>query len=643
MGKYDELAKKIIDNVGGNKNVYSLMHCITRLRFKVKDESKVNIQELKKLNGVVTAQKSGEEFQVVIGNHVGEVYKTVLSISDIPQTSSEGSISTEKKGLFAKFVGMISGIIVPIIGILTAAGLMKGLLSLFTSLHWLDSTSGTYQILYTIGDGLFYFFPVFLGYTAAKKFNLDHFVGMAIGASLIYPTIVQLVHGEPLYTIFTGTILQSNVNLTFLGIPVILVSYTSTLIPIIVACYAASKVQKILSKFIPNVVKMFLLPLGTLIIIVPLTFIVIGPVTTLIGNLIGVATTSLFALNSGIAGILFGGLWQILVMLGLNWVFFPIAINNIATLGFNSVTVTNFAATFAQTAVVLAILIKTKDKNLKSMAIPAAISGFFGVTEPAIYGITLPRKKPFIISCIGAAIGGGIIGFAGVKSYIMGGVGLFALPNFINPETGSMNGPISAIIAVLIAMLISFILTYITFKDDKGEVDNKSLQQVEELENKEQVVKIADSEIYSPIKGKLFSLSKVNDPTFAEGLLGNGVAILPSVGQVVSPCNGTIITVFPTKHAIAIKSDSGAEILIHIGLDTVKLNGQYFTAFVQEGDSIKIGDKLVEFDIEGIKAEGYDIMTPLVITNTVEFGDVISTSILEKEIDEKEVILTLKK
>lgn len=632
MDKYDELATSILAHVGGSSNVNSLMHCITRLRFKVKDGTKVNIQELKKLDGVITAQKSGEEYQVVIGNQVGNVYKAVLSISDISQSTSEEEINkTEKQSIFTKFVGMISGIIVPIIGILSAAGLMKGLLSLFTSLHWLDNTSGTYQILYTIADGLFYFFPVFLGYTAAKKFNLDHFVGMAIGVSLIYPTIIALVNAEPLYTIFTGSILESNVNATFLGIPVILVSYTSTLIPIIVACYAASKIQKVLAKFIPDVVKMFLLPLGTLLIVVPLTFIIIGPITTLIGNLIGEATTSLFALNSGIAGIVFGGLWQIFVMLGLNWVFFPIAINNIATLGFNSVTVTNIAATFAQTAVVLAILIKTKNKKLKSIAIPAAVSGFFGVTEPAIYGITLPRKKPFIISCIGAAIGGGIVGFTGVKSYIMGGVGLFVLPNFINPETGNLNGPVSAIIAILVAMAVSFILTYITFKDDEKPVDDSNEQNNDT---------ISDSQVFSPLAGTLLPLSKVNDPAFAEGHMGAGVAIVPSAGQVTAPCDGTVATIFPSKHAIVVKSDSGAEVLIHIGLNTVKLRGEYFTTVVQEGSLVKAGDVLMNFDLEGIQSKGFDITTPIIITNTQEYASI--TEVHEKNVVEKELILTLK-
>ncbi|GAA0086250.1 beta-glucoside-specific PTS transporter subunit IIABC [Clostridium sp. CTA-7] len=629
--KYENLAKDILKNVGGKENVNSLTHCITRLRFKLKDEKKSNTEILKNMDGVVTVIKSGGQYQVVIGNHVPDVFNAVVEVGGL-QSLAESTSDTKEEKLnpFNKFIDIISGIFAPTLGALAATGMLKGFNALFLALGWLTPESGTYQIIQAIGDSLFYFFPIFLGYNASKKFKTSTYLGMLIGAALVYPSILGLMNGEPLYTLFQGTMFESPVHITFLGIPVILMNYTSSVIPVIVATYFGGKIENGFKKIIPDVVKTFLVPLFTLLVIVPLTFIVIGPITTWASQLVGTASITAYNFSPLIAGLLLGAFWQVFVIFGLHWGLIPIMLLNMSNMGYDAVLSPMFAASFAQTAVVMAIFFKTRDKKLKSLSIPAIISGFFGVTEPAIYGITLPRVKAFVISCIGGAIGGAILGFTGAKQYVMGGLGSFGFFNFINPANGDTSGVISVLIAVAIAMIISFILTIIVYKDEEVKETDKEGKN-EELINKEVIA--------SPLTGKIVPLSEVNDEAFAQGALGKGIAILPTKGKIVSPVDGELITLFPTYHAMGIKSNSGAEILIHVGMDTVKLEGKYFTAKAKQGDIIKKGQVLLEFDIEAIKKAGFEIVTPIIITNSNDYLDVIETK--EKDIAFEEDLLNV--
>ncbi|MDU5949292.1 MAG: PTS transporter subunit EIIC, partial [Paenibacillus macerans] len=363
--KYEALAKAIIENVGGKENVASLTHCITRLRFKLKDESKANTEVLKAMDGIVTVIQSGGQYQVVIGNHVPEVYADVAAIGGFQEAAAEPS--GEKMSLFNRFIDIISGVFQPTLGVLAATGMIKGFNALFLALGWLTAASGTYQILNAIGDCLFYFFPIFLGYTAAKKFNANIFIGMAIGASLVYPTLSSIMgSGEPLYTLFSGTIFESPVYITFLGIPVILMSYSSTVIPIIVSTYVGAKLEKLFRKIIPSVVRTFLVPFFTLLVVVPLSLIIIGPLSTWAGQLLGQGTLFLYNLSPVIEGLLMGAFWQILVIFGLHWGVVPIAINNLAVLKHDPILAGTFGASFAQIGVVLAIMLKTKSAKLRS-------------------------------------------------------------------------------------------------------------------------------------------------------------------------------------------------------------------------------------------------------------------------------------
>lgn len=621
--KYQELIEEILKGIGGKENIGDVKHCVTRLRFNLKDESKADKEFVESINGVITVVKSGGQFQVVIGNHVPEVFNELLTIANLGDLSNQDN-GSEVKGVFNKFIDVISSIFTPVLGILAATGMIKGLNAMFVAFGWISMTSGTYKILQAAGDSLMYFFPIFLGYTAAKKFKLPPFIGMVIGASLVHPIVsgILVPGAEPLYTLFQGTIIESPVYVTFLGLPVIMMNYGSSVIPIIIAVYFASKVYKQVDKIIPSLVKTFLVPLFTILIVVPLTFLVIGPIATWFGNLLGAMTLGLYNLSPVIAGLVIGGLWQVMVMFGLHWGVIPIGINNMAVMGFDPILVLGMATPFATAGVVLGVMLKTKNKDVKSLAVPSFISSLFGVSEPSIYGITLPRKKPFYATLVAASVGGLIMGLSGTKGFIMGGMGIFGIPNYINPETGMDKGFYGFLIAIASAFVIGLILALtVGYSNSMDPVKEK-----EEDSNKSVDRNIKEKAIASPIVGKVLPLSDVKDKAFSAELLGKGVAVIPSQGLIIAPEDGTVTTLFPTKHAVGLTFNDGVEMLIHVGMDTVNLNGECFESFVEQGDVVKKGDKLIAFDKDKIIELGYSIETPVVITNSAEFLDVIETS-----------------
>ncbi|CAM3223702.1 beta-glucoside-specific PTS transporter subunit IIABC [Vagococcus fessus] len=635
MSKYEELSKKIIKNIGGKENIRSLTHCVTRLRFILNDESKANDDVLKNMDGVITVMKSGGQYQVVIGNHVPDVFAEVSDLAGISENQPVGE-TADNRSVFDKFVDVISGIFQPVLGIMAAAGMLKGFNIMFEATGLYTDTSGAYQLFNAMSDALFMFLPVFLGYTAARKFGLKPMVGLLIGLALCYPSI-QLGHlssaGEPLYTLFTDTLFESPIYLEFFGIPIINMDYTSSVLPVILIVYMASKVQKGLEKVIPDVLKLFVVPLLTVVIAMTVGFLVIGPVATYASNMIAEGVMLVRSFSPILSGALVGFFWQILVIFGLHWGIIPLYVNNIMTLGYDNVMMPFFATTFAQTAVIFAIMLKTKDKQLKALAAPSVISGIFGITEPGIYGITLPRKKPFLISCIASGVAGAYYGYADLREYIFGGMGIFEFPAMINPETKSMADIKTAVIGLIIAVIIAFVLTMVTFKDDEKLVVESSNGLIEK-----ESPSLQKGEVFSPITGEVIELSKVEDAAFSGGLLGKGVGIIPTEGEVVAPFDGTVATIFPTKHAIGLISEEGLEVLIHIGLDTVELDGEGFETFVSQGDEVKKGQKLVDFDSDFIIKKGYSIQTPIIITNSADYLDILPSD--KKEISQGERLIS---
>ena len=641
--QYQELNEKILKNIGGKENIAGLTHCITRLRFKLKDESKAQTQTIKNLPGVVTVVQSGGQYQVVIGNHVGEVYKEFTDMIDMNTEETSGQ-EEEPKGILNRFIDIVAGIFTPIINVLMAAGMIKGLLALLTTFEVLDKASGTYLILNATGDGLFYFFPLFLGYTASKKFGGKPFIGMAIGAALVYPTIVAANGGsEAMYTLFAGSVLESPIYITFLGIPVILMSYTSSVIPIIAATYLASKLEAFFSLLIPRAMRSFFVSFLTLIITVPLVFLIVGPITTWAGLLLGQALSAAYEFSPIIAGIVIGGFWQVFIMFGLHWGFVPIALNNYATLGYDVVMMAGLATPVAMAGVTLAIFLKTRNKKLKEIAFPAFLSAIFGITEPALYGVTLPRKKAFYTTSIAVAVAGGIMGLFKTRVYINGGTGIFALPRFIHPENGIDNSFIGFALASTVAFglgfLITFFYAYNPKSDDESASEGTQEKNVEPSTLNHELGQTVLYDLATPVRGTIIPLKEVKDEAFSSGLLGKGLAVIPSEGKVYAPADGIVSTLFPTNHAVGITTADGVEVLIHVGMDTVNLKGQYFQPAVAQGDSVTKGQLLLSFDKDALEKEGYSIVTPIIISNTADYLDIVETD--KQDVEKQDTLLTV--
>lgn len=583
MVKYEELVNFIIKNIGGKENVISLTHCVTRLRFQLKDESKANDEVLKANDGIITVMHTAGQYQIVIGNHVGDVYETIL-----PKLGLSGEVveTKNKTSIKDKFVDLVSSIFMPAIGMLCACGMIKGLNTILSFAGIYSSTSGLYTLIDAIGDSIFYFFPVIIGYTSAKKFKLTPFVGMVIGLALCYPTI-------------------NGADLSIVGIQMN-VSYTSTVLPVILTVAVAAPMERLLNKYIPDVVKSFLTPMIVILLSTILGYMIIGPVANTVAGWLSDGVLSLYSISPVLAGIVFGGLWQVFVVFGVHITFIVLAIMNLAAGHPDPILSLQAFVAFSQTAVVLAIFLKTKQKKLKSICFPAIISGVFGVTEPAIYGITLQRLPMFVISCIGGSLSGAYAAFAGLKYQQMAGMGIFEMPAMF-PQNGTGAAMFQCVIASAFAIIPTFIAAYVFYRDDHKE-DN--------------VTGSLSEEVNQPIEGKIIPLNQVEDDAFSQEVLGKGIAIIPSEGKVYAPFDGTVITLFPTKHAIGIVSDNGCEVLIHIGMNTVQLNGKYFTSHVQQGDKVKKGQLLVEFDIDHILQEGYNLETPVIITNTKDYSNI---------------------
>lgn len=617
-----DLAKQIITHVGGESNVISLIHCATRLRFKLKDKSKANKAALEKTQGIITVVESAGQLQVVIGNNVGQVYAQIMKDTNLEDDEKKGDRrERSNSSVLDKAIDLISGIFSPLLGAFAGAGLLKGLLALFVLLGWLDATTGTYMILNAAADSTFYFLPILLGFTSARKFQANPFVAVAIAGALVYPSILEAFNNAQ--------------QIAFLGIPVTLINYTSSVIPILLAVWIQSYVEKLLRSIIHESVRNIFVPMLALVIVVPLTFLIFGPVGNTISQALASGYTWVYNLSPLIAGVIAGAFWQVFVIFGVHWGFMPIMLNNLATVGYDTMMPMLAAAGLAQAGAGLGVFLKSRNKQTKALAGSTTIAGVFGVTEPLIYGITLKFKKPFIYACISGAVGGAIIGAGGGRGFGFAFPGLLAIPTYIG----------SGFTATMIGMTVAFILAaalvlILGFKEETEEntaASGNALGNAASLPGTESPV---DKEIIvSPLNGKIMPLEQLPDEAIASGAMGKGIVIEPSSGRLTSPVNGTITTVFPTGHAIGITSDEGAELLIHVGVNTVKLKGQFFDKKVKEGDRVKQGDLLLDFDVEQIRAAGFVTATPIIVTNSASYLDVLKTD--KSEAKHNDYLLTI--
>jgi len=597
--KYEQLAGTIIDNVGGSDNISGLTHCVTRLRFQVKDDAKVNTEALKNTDGVVTVIKSAGQHQVVIGNHVPDVYAEVAQQANIGASTTAAPQKAMTPG--ARALDFISGIFNPIIGVLVGSGMLVGFLFILTATGLIPQGSDLFDFFYNIGFSILYFLPVALGYTVAKKLNMNPLLGLAIGAALMHPALQDR----------DLNIFGAHVN----------VNYTQTVLPVILTVILASFIYKALMRVIPNVIKTFVVPMLTLAIAVPIGFIVIGPLANAAAAGIARGIVWLYELNPVVGGFVLGGLWQLLVITGLHMGLVVIGLVALAA-GPTPLLSFIFTASFAQTAVVIAIWQRTRSRNLKNVALPAWISGIVGVTEPAIYGVTLPRIKYFIVSCIGGALGGAYLGLMNMLTYQYTGIGIFAIPRFFGGDRSVPQILLHVLIAIAIAMIPAYLFTLFTYRDNPDIDEAEFGDQDSAGAARAIAVPVVVESIAAPISGQVLPITSSSDEAFSQELLGQGALIIPSEGRVLAPANGTVTTMFPTGHAIGFTTDDGVEVLIHIGINTVELKGQHFRPLVAQGEHVLKGTPLLEFDMDAIRNAGYSLETPVIITNSENYAAV---------------------
>lgn len=585
--KNKDVAKKILEQVG-SENITYLTHCATRLRFNVKNEDSIDLNKLSQIEGVITAQFKNGQLQIVIGAKVEGVFDELMNMVNLSDDVTVEK-NTKKKNIVSNVVETIAGCFSPVIPVLIGCGMVKSVLAILTTLNIISTTSGEYQILSMIGDLLFYFFTFFLAVSAAKKFKTHEFLALALAGALMYPTIQN------------GAISASETGMTslsFLGLPVLFVNYKSTIIPIIIAVWVMSYVYKWVNKIIPDTFKVLFVPMIVLFIMVPLELIVIGPFGTYIGKGVAAFVTWLYGINGVLGAFLFGTFRPLLIVLGMHYAITPINTQLIAEYGYSVISPANLTGNLAQAGACLAIFILLKNKTEKSNAFTSGLTAVFGITEPAMFGFNLKYKKPMICAMLAGGIGAAYMNMFGGGATAVILPGILALPTYI------ADSYIHVIIAVLISIIGAFIATLVLgIKENNSEEKN--------------IIKEVNSEIIEmPTKGQVIELSQVNDPTFSQELMGKGFAIISEDGNYYAPFNGVVSMIFPTKHAIGLTSDNGVELLIHIGLETVELNGQYFESFVETGQKIKEGDMLIKVDIEKLKELGYDITTPVIVTNT---------------------------
>ncbi|WP_211880708.1 beta-glucoside-specific PTS transporter subunit IIABC [Pseudarthrobacter albicanus] len=604
---YRTLAADILEGVGGEDNLVGATHCATRLRLTLRDDAKADTSAVEKLPGVITVMKAGGQYQVVIGNDVPTVFAELGKISRFGNEDSTEEAAPAQGNLFNRFIQMVSAIFSPILWPLAGAGLFKAFLALAGNLGWLSPSNQTFVILSAAADALFYFLPLFLAITAAKRFKANQFTAMAIAGALVYPSIVALnTAGAPVQ---------------FAGIPLVIMSYTSSVIPIIVAVWLQGYLERFLLKFLPSAIRNFMTPLLTMAIMVPLTLMTVGPVTVLLAQALSNGITAVFVFAPWLAGALLGGFWQVFVLFGLHWGLVPVMINSLATDGYSIMMGPLVPAVLAQSGAMLAVALRSHSAARREVAAPAAFSGFFaGVTEPGIYGVNLPLKKPFYFGIAGGAVGGAIVGIGGSAA------SAFVFPSLISlPAFAAVGNFAMLLLGTAVAIAVAFLLTFFfgpretpdTDKDDAGVPDHADEGSTAKQANAATPgTALGSVKVLAPVTGSAVALADVPDKVFASGAMGAGLGILPEEDTVHSPVAGTVQVAMKTGHAYGIKTDDGVEVLVHIGIDTVQMKGDGFQTAVTRGQRVEAGELLATIDRAKIREAGYNDMTIVVVTNT---------------------------
>ncbi|KFN93261.1 PTS system beta-glucoside-specific IIBCA component [Tetragenococcus muriaticus PMC-11-5] len=643
MANNKETATFIVEHIGGQQNVDSLVHCATRLRFKLKDTNKVDEKALKDHPGILTAVESGGQYQVVIGNHVAKVYQEIMDQYDIQagessdageeKSAEEIKQSVRSKNPIAIVFEYISGTFSPLIPALAGSGMIKALLAVLTMAGWLSEESSTYAVLEAASNGLFYFFPVFIGISAAKFLKVNPYVGGVIGAGLLEPSFASLMD-------------VSN-SLDFMGIPLIISDYTQTVFPMLVAMAFYAPIERFFKKYSPDTIQLFFVPMMGILIMVPLTALIFGPFSQYLSQAIANGLVALLDLSSILTGIVFASVWPFLVVLGVHWGITPIQLDNLAR-GGDPLNAMAAGATFAQMGIAFGIFLRyRKNKDLSSLSLAGTVSGIVaGVTEPILYGFILRYRRLIPILIVSGAAGGGLMGLFGAEMYSYAFNSVLTIPAY---------GPIPQyVFSIAVSFVVGTILTFIfglgkeadasTTTEATNATTSESKEEAEaeqEASDKEELVEGTQIKIQSPLSGELVPLTEVEDEVFSSGAMGKGAAILPTDGKLVAPFDSKITSFFPSKHAIGLTDENGIELLIHIGMDTVQLNGEHFSSSVAEGQEVKQGDTLVNFDVEAIQQAGYSVVSPIIVTNTDSFKQVASEK--SRHVEPNDTIITVVK
>lgn len=622
---YAPSAKKLVQALGGKDNITRVFHCMTRLRFYVKDRSKINEADIKKLPEISGVNWHQDQFQVIAGNEVNEMYAELVKMG-VPNDDSDSSQKTaEKKSVGSAIIDSITGCMTPMIPALTAAGMIKVVLTLLTTFHLVNDTSSTYQVINFIGDAAFYFMPFLIAANAAKVFNVNQSLALIIAGVFLHPNFTAMIaSGDPI---------------TFFSIPVTPTTYSYSVIPVILMVWIMSYIVKLVDRITPRIVKLILHPTLVILISAPIAIIAVGPLGGIIGDGLAVAIDFLSAkLGFIIVGIL-GAAFPFIVMTGMHHALTPIGLNAVATGGDTLIFVSQVCSNVAQGGASLAVAVKSKDQNMKQLASASGISALMGITEPALYGVTLKLKRPVVAAAIAAGIGGIVGGLLQVTLYIAQNC-LLAVPAFIGEK--GMTNFFYGLLMIAVSFVGAFVLTFIFgFKDEIEESTEETSAPKAEKAASETKPLVEKIQILSPADGTVKDITEVPDQTFADKVLGDGAAVIPENGRIYAPADGTVVNIMDTKHGIMFQTDQGVELLIHIGLETVNLKGKYFTSHVSSGSSVKAGDLLVEFDLDAIKKEGYNPITPVVVTNGDDYIRSVNMAKSGEKVQHGDCLLTI--